>query len=145
VKTLSKASTRTLLQLIQGLGAGEARKVDNAQGAYMAVHVDVMCVEDRLDRQAKLVAIAHRFEQGGDLISDPDVEFLVVSTPGLDTLVYPLAIDQPLGYERSAWLNDYLTVKSLRPRTQAGLAVFCNTWMRNIREQQRLNEVEVGG
>ena len=129
MKAVSKSSGRILDALTRNLELGEARKVDNAPGAYMAVHVDH--VEDTALGPA--FAVAHYYEQGGDLIPDPDVVFL----RALDGRWYPLAFQNSLGYRRAAEVRADGEVM-VHPARQRDLASFSNMWVRNIREQQGL-------
>lgn len=133
MKTMNKTATKTLLALIDGLVPGQARKLDNAPGAFMPVSVDVLAENG----PTKLVAVAHRREQNGDLVADPDVEFLVVQMNG-EAFVSPTAIDHGFRYDRAATLGADLRVTEYRPRSQADLTSFCNTWMRNIKAQQEV-------
>lgn len=133
---LSAPATKVFLELVQGLAPGEAKVIDKASGVFMAVHVDCL----RAGPAGSLYAVAHRFEQNGDLCPDPDVEFYVVDDalePG-SKAVYPTAIDQPLSYRRHVEFGEDSRPSSLRPKAQADLASFCNGWMRNIRDQQGL-------
>lgn len=136
MKALSAASTRIFLRLVEGLAGGEARRFDNAPGAFMAVAVDCLSVSSA----GALYAIAHRYEQNGDLCPDPDVEFLVVDDPHQPgaKAVYPTAIDQPLGYRRYVEFDADGRPEGVRPAGQMSLASFCNGWFRNIRAQQGL-------
>jgi hypothetical protein len=80
------------------------------------------------------VSVSHYFEQNGDLMSDPDMVFLV----GPDGEWYPVEITQsPVGVYCNAVLEwDALGWPAqLYPRAQAGMASFARTWARNIREQ----------
>lgn len=126
MKLLNKTATRTFLQLVSGLQPGEARRIDHAPGAFMAVSVDFL----REEAGGRFYAVAHRYEQNGDLLPDPDVEFYVVGE-----LVAPVAIDQAPGYRRHVEFEAGRAVRMYR-RGQADLTDFCNLWMRNIREQQ---------
>lgn len=129
MKTLNKTAARTFLSLIDGLKVGEAKKIDNTDGAFMAVSVDFLA--EHADG-SKLYAVAHRFEQNGDLCPDPDVEFYVT-----DLGIAPTAIDQVVAYRRHVELENGRPVR-WSPRGQADLASFCNLWMRNIKSQQGL-------
>lgn len=124
MKTLNKTATKVFESLIAGLAVGQARKFDNAPGAFMAVSVD------RLSEN--LYAVAHRKEVNGDLVSDPDVEFYVAGG-----MVAPTAIDQSFGYRREVIFGEGGKITGYRPRGQADLTSFCNLWMRNIKAQQR--------
>jgi hypothetical protein len=129
MKTLNKSATRIFLNLIAGLEPGRAKKIDNAPGAYMAVHVD--CLSRSGDEG--IYAIAHRYEQRGDQVPDPDVEFYVTPLG-----VAPTAIDQSFGYRRWIDFDEAGQPKVRHASSQADLTSFCNTWLRSIREQQGL-------
>jgi hypothetical protein len=137
MRPLGPAATKIFLALIAGLHAGDARKLDNAPGAFMAVSVDNLAVTGA----GSLYAIAHRYEVNGDLVPDPDVEFYAVD----DSLrpdgkaVYPTAIDHgTLGYRRYVDFDASGHPARIASRAQASLAQFCDGWMRNIADQQRL-------
>ena len=129
MKTLNKTSERTFRLLIEGLAEpGDAKKIENSGGTFMAVSVDFL---QRNADGSCLYAVAHNFIQNGDVCPDPDVEFYVT---GLG--VAPTAIDQVVGYQRAVHFDDAGRPTGLKIREQADLASFCNTWMTNIREQQ---------
>jgi hypothetical protein len=134
VKSLNGRATKIFKTLVRGLEPGAARYVDNAKGTFMRVAIDCLA--------QGLFAVAHRFEQNGDLCPDPDVEFYV--SPSGD--VFPTAIDQfAAPYKR------YVEVVegggtwrwTGAERGQADLVEFCNMWMKNIEDQQRLAELGV--
>ncbi len=134
VKALSVSAARTFLRLVEGLRPGDAKKVDHAHGVFMAVAVDFL----QHGSAGSLYAIAHRFEQNGDLCPDPDVEFLVIESPVDGKAVYPTAIDQVIGYRRHVEFDGRCAPTKLDRRGQADLAAFCNQWMKNIQDQQGL-------
>ncbi len=123
--TLKIGATQVFNALTEDLPVGGSRKVDNAPDTYMAVHVERLT--------AKTYSICHYFEQNGDLCQDPEVVFLIcygwvmpvmfqqALPPVYRETVILDGADQPTGY-REAWLKD--------------LVVFCNTWLRNVSEQQ---------
>jgi hypothetical protein len=144
LRKLSVRATKVFLTLVDGLEAGSAKKIDNARGAFMAVSIDCLFVDRSLPDgrgRTSTYAIAHRYEANGDLIPDPDVEFLVVSDPQQpeSRAIYPTAIDHgPLGYRRYVHLDSAGEAVRVRPRGQADLARFCDLWMDNIAHQQGL-------
>jgi hypothetical protein len=126
------------MALIAGIPVGDARKIDNAGGAFMAVSVDHLA---RDSRGGSLYAVAHRYEANGDLVPDPDVEFYVVDDPAQpgDKAIYPTAIDHgPLGYYRHVRFDCAGQPARVACRGQAALAAFCDDWMRDIARQQGL-------
>ncbi len=131
MKALTAASARVFLKLIEGLAVGAGRRVDNAPGTFMAVLVDCLSIASA----GASYAIAHRYEQNGDLCPDPDVEFFVIDdpiTPG-GKVVYPMAIDQTIGYRRYVYLKSHGHPECVHLAGQANLTAFCNGWLRNIR------------
>lgn len=142
---LNKNATKIFLKLVDGLIAGQARKIDNARPTFMAVSVDYLTADRMRSNGAacgSLYAIAHRYEVNGDLVPDPDVEFYVVDDvmePG-QKAVYPTAIDHgPMGYHRHVDFDEAGHPARFARRSQADLTSFCNVWMRNIASQQRLD------
>jgi hypothetical protein len=137
MKKLGEAATRIFMTLTDGLHAGDAKRIDNAPGTFMAVSVDHLGGS----RRASVYAVAHRHEVNGDLVPDPDVEFYVSDDPSLPgtRAVYPTAIDHgPLGYHRHVDLDASGTPVRVASRGQATLASFCDDWMKAIAVQQRL-------
>lgn len=140
MKTLSKAATKTFLRLVAGLEPGQAKKVDNAAGAFMAVHVDFLRRIQDHGATVEFYAVAHRYEQNGDLVPDPDVEFCVVRPGGIGAvLVYPVAVDTGLVYRQYVYFDAVgaWPIRIDKARQQA-LAVFCGTWLKNIAQQQEV-------
>ena len=106
--------------------------IDNTAGTFMPVHVDKVA-----DTPAGTIfAIAHRYEQNGDLMSDPDMTFIV----GNGTGVFPITFQQDsIGlYQDAVQWGDGGEITGYRRRLQRDLTTFANQWMRNIGEQQRL-------
>lgn len=136
MKHINQEATKVLMGLIGQIPAGKTHvRIDNAPGAYMAVSVEVL----RTGVRRKLVSIAHRYEVNGDLVADPDVEFLVVNIGGGEMRAYPVAINHGQGAQEVAILDGALNPTGVRERSQRDVATFCGTWLRNIREQQGLS------
>ena len=144
MQKLNDRATRIFMTLVEGLRVGDAKKLDDAPGAFMAVSVDFLVGEELRTVSGPpwaLYAVAHYYRANGDLIPDPDVEFYVVDDPALPGVkaVYPIAIDHgPLGYHRYAELDGAGHLSRMVPRGQADLARFCDVWMKNIAAQQGL-------
>jgi hypothetical protein len=130
MKALNKRATEIFNKLTEGLTkVGDHCKIDNAAGSFMPVSIDVLEVSQEMMR----ISLAHNYIQEGDVMADPDVEFAI-----LPTGIFPLTFQQDnLGlYRRWAWQEDGKWF--YHPRGQADLTSFCNSWLRNIREQQNL-------
>lgn len=131
MKSLSKTATQVFLSLIEGLHSpGDSRKIDNTDGTFMAVHVELI----HQNQHGRHFSIAHYYEQNGDLMCDPDMTFLVTS----DTQVFPMTFRQD-GYFQINQVAVFFPDESLRyyPKMQADITRFANTWMKNIRNQQK--------
>jgi len=131
MKHLNKRGTRVMNVLTRQLTQlGHSHVVDNATGAFMAVHVERVAAKD----PGPVFSVTHYYEQNGDLMRDPDMEFL----RGADGGYYPISFWQDgaptLRREAVEWVGD--RIRGYRPRMQADLAAFANQWLANIKEQQ---------
>ncbi len=125
MKPISKTAQRIFATLTKGLCPGESRKIDNAPGCYMPLHVERLTV----DRYS----LAHYFESNGDLVPDPDGEFWI----GPDGRAYPVALQQCLGnYTVAIEFGDDDKPARFSPKAGRELASFAGQWLRNIKAQQ---------
>lgn len=134
MKALDTKARAVMEILIEGLQIGGHRVIDNAKGAFMAVHIEKL----RETEQGTLFSVAHYYEQNGDLMRDPDMEFLKV---GVD--FYPVYFRQDGGGARETEAAVYDSdgkIESYDLKVQAKLASFADQWMRNIKEQQNLKK-----
>jgi hypothetical protein len=130
LRATNRAARSVLEKLVEGLvDVGAHRRLDNAEGAFMAVSVE------RIDEtpHGPVFSVAHYLEQRGDLVPDPDVTFLRDEAGDF----YPLSYQDGRTYRRVVEFGAEGFVRVDR-RRQADLAVFASTWMRNMREQQGL-------
>ena len=110
---------------------GDHRKIDNAEGTFMSVHVE--CI-GRCN-YGLLYSIAHYYEQNGDMVCDPDMVFIKAETDGN---YYPVSFEQGGLIHREAVLIKNGIVTEFHDYDQRDQASFANVWMRNIKEQQNL-------
>ncbi len=140
MKSLNKSATKIFLSLIDGLKEGQAKKINNATG-FDPVSIDFLTSQPYHGAPGtvlEIYAVAHRYEQNGDLVPSPDVEFYVVRT-GAQVEVCPTAIDHgPMGYYRYVYFGDNGLPEKWNKKGQADLTSFCNQWMTNIKDQQGL-------
>ncbi len=124
-RPLNKAAQAILEILVRRLEVAEARTIDTAPG-IMAVHVD------RLSERR--YALAHRYEQNGDSMADPDMEFYRAQ----DGAFYACTFQQDnLGlYRVGLEISEDGQIQRQDLRIQADLTGFAGTWLRNIRVQQ---------
>ena len=130
MKSLNPKAQAIFDKLIDGLkNPGDSRKIDNSNGAFMAVHVE--CIDRRLGQP--VFSIAHYHEQNGDLCCDPDMTFWLK-----DGHAYPLTFEQAgVIYQVAARVEGESW--HLNAKLQAEITEFCNsTWFPNLREQQDL-------
>ena len=130
MKTLNAKAKAVFGKLVEGLdGDNPYRKIDNADGVFMPVHVDFLYESEH----GKVYAIAHNYTQAGDVMADPDMEFLANERG-----VFPLTYQQDgLGvFQVGLAIQEGKLL--IAPKLQADLAVFANTWMANIKDQQEL-------
>lgn len=129
---LNKTAYKTLAKLIEGLEINQSRKIDNASGIFMPVSVEVLEVKNSIKR----VAISHYYEQNGDLMADPDMEFLVMESIGFaQAVTYK---QDGLGiYQVARWIDENGR-ELCRPGLLRDINHFACQWMRNIRQQQGL-------
>lgn len=123
---LNKKATAVFRTLIDGLQKpGDARKINNAGAGIMPVSVDFL----RRCKQGEIYAIAHNYiHPSGDLVPDPDCEFLV-ATSG----IYPMTYQDQFVYRRLIDIVD--GVIHCNEKEQRDLVEFCNLWFGNLSEQ----------
>ena len=132
MKAISKNAKKVMDKLTENWDSvGNGRKIDNTNGTFMAVHVELVN-ECKL---GQIYSVTHYYEQEGDLMRDPDMEFI----KGEDGEYYPISFwqDAPLKRDEAVEWEDG-EIKGIRPKLQAQLATFANLWMKNIKEQQGL-------
>lgn len=127
MQTLNKTAAKILDTLTAGLKPGEARKLGEKGGAYMQVSVE--CLTEGH------YSVSHYFEQNGDLVPDPDMEFYKAETGAW----MPVNITMATGYYTKALsFGGNGQIASYSPGALRDLVQFANMWMRNIKDQQGL-------
>jgi hypothetical protein len=132
MKKLTQKAAQVFLKLIEGLNEpGDSKKIDNTNGAFMPVHVELL--RKTTQPVGFVFSVAHYYESNGDLVCDPDMTFLFLSAG----TIIPMTFEQGgLIYQEAATLEDgKLLVKESQQRD---ITSFANDWMKNIKEQQRL-------
>lgn len=133
MKAINKQAKKVMDLLTAELHAdtNDHKKIDHTKGVFMAVHVEFIgsC------SLGVIYSIAHYFTQNGDLMRDPDMEFI----KGEDGEYYPTSFWQDSPFVRDeplVWKDG--DIVSYSEQLQALLARFANMWMKNIKEQQGL-------
>lgn len=127
LKPLSMQAERIFRKLVQGLNQGEARKIDTTSGTFMPVNIEWL--------YDQVYSIAHYWTQNGDLMSDPRMEFMVFGEK-----VYPVHFRQdgmPACENEVLYHDEQGNLKIRNIKVQKDIAGFANTWMKNIKEQQK--------
>jgi ParB family chromosome partitioning protein len=135
MKAISKEAQSVLELLTEGLGgtADEeraSRTIDNAHGTFMAVTVERV--------GAELYSVAHYYQQNGDRMRDPEVVFWRRPRDGRFCPVEWTHDGIGVGYQRLVEFDDSGKPAGIMVRQQRSCAVFCATWMVNIKKQQKL-------
>ena len=141
MKFLNKTATATFARLIEELEySGKShRKIEN--GSYMPLSVEII---NQLDNGNKIVSLCHYGEMNGDLMADPEMNFLVFKT-AVQTYIVPL-------YYRNDYMrmeqtsihpekSDYTSYR-INKRLQADHTNFANGWLKNIKEQGFLEKLQ---
>lgn len=126
MRAINKKATAILTSIVEGMEPGTSKRIDNTDGTYMPLSVE------RLTENH--YSMAHYFEQNGDLVPDPDMEFY----RGEDGKFYPVAIQMSTGYYQRAINFDGDKVAGFYPRAQREQAVFAAQWLDNVKSQQGL-------
>ena len=132
MKYLNKKAKKIMDKLVDGLTEeGGHKKIDNAGPTFMPVVVELL----RDCELGKIYSVTHYYEQNGDAMRDPDMEFIKAK----DENYYPIYFRQDgvPGLEQEVLIyNDNGQIAQYRPKLMNDLARFGNTWMQNIKEQQ---------
>ncbi len=108
-------------------------KINNSEN-FMPVHVEKL----RESESFNLYYVAHYYEQNGDLMADPEIQF--IQSKSNPDMIFPVQYRMDgLGIDRDlAILKEDLSVDKYFPNLQHDTATFCTQWMRNIKNQQVL-------
>lgn len=100
---------------------------------------DSLVIERYCD-EPMFMSVAHYFEMNGDLVSDPQIEFLIK-----DDLWVPVSVEQYLGGYRRYIEVDYTTGNAgvTDRSSQSELAEFADMWAENIMDQGWLERAKL--
>ena len=127
LKHLNKRSTKIFDKIIEL----NVSKIDNTEG-FMPLHIDTEFETDN----GTAYSIAHYYEQNGDLMADPIMKLWKCKTTGL---VYPFyyGLDSLAIYQNTVFFENGKPHTFIRNR-QAEQTLFANSWLMNIKHQQKL-------
>jgi len=111
--------------LTAGMSVSDHKKIDNAEGTFMALHVE--CI-GRCNL-GPIFSLAHYYEQHGDLMRAPEMLFIQAEDGGY----YPAEIwqDAVNSHSVGVLIEDGLAVR-IDETEQADLTVFAEVWLKNI-------------
>lgn len=130
MRYINQEAQKVMDFLTHDLDGGKTRKIANST-AFMAVHVEKLWTGEMFT----CYSVAHYYTQEGDLMSDPRMEFLKAR----NGKYYPSYFRQDgfLGRDEESIVETSPQLK-YRPRMQREHAIFAGKWMKNIKNQQRL-------
>jgi hypothetical protein len=135
LRTLSPTAAAVMHVLTDGLEIGESRKLDRGDG-YQPVHVECL----HCSGLGVHFSVAHYFSQADDLVPDPAVTVVRRA----DGTWSPVSFHNSIAYRVAIHFHDNGTIE-VDEKEQRELVAFCQGWMNNIREQQRLSVPRRGG
>ena len=131
MKQLNVESTKTMNKLVGMVEDGYV-KVDNTDGAFMSVNVEVIFEDSKF----KIISLAHYFLQNGDLMADPEMCFLFEKMQGI---YFPIYYKQDsMGIEEESVEMENNEMKNVNLSMQLEHTRFANMWLKNIKYQQNL-------
>lgn len=134
MRAINKKAQKIMDTLVVGLDINNThRKIDNngADSGIMAVSINYLCHLAAGD----IISVAHYYKQNGDLLADPDINFLRAGGK-----YYPLTwrMDGIGVFREYVQFGEDGLIKSFEPRGQRETAEFAGGWMQNIKIQQHL-------
>lgn len=123
MRPLSKKHARILGDLTTGLDDEGHRRIDNTNGVFMPV------VVERIG--SNRFSVAHYYEQNGDLVPDPDLEFVTN-----DGAWFPAAVTHSSGHRRVLTTDADGRITHWSPSEYADLRRLACLLLSNIKAQQ---------
>ncbi len=131
MKHLNETAQEIFDTLIEGLDLVENhhKRIDNASGSFMPLSVELIAKNSI----GLTYSLAHYYIQNGDLMQDPEMLFIKHE----NGKTFPAMFQQaaPPIYEESIFWNKKWKVN---PCLQAEHTAFAHTWLKNIKNQQKL-------
>lgn len=117
-------------------------KHNHPEGCFMPVSVEIIGATP----EGQLMAVAHYYEQNGDLVPDPSVTFLrkpasLIESDAEIPSYIPVDYEDSLGQKVAVHFNDDSTVRAYNQRILIDLIRFTSIWMKNIKSQQAVKPV----
>lgn len=118
-------------EILRGLLALQTTKIDNSDGAFMPVHIEIVGRTEKYN----ILSLAHYGEQNGAAMRDPEMIF-ALHKESQQFIPYYYRNDYA-GIEQYSvkWTGEGVL---LNRRLQAQHTTFANQWLRNIATQQHI-------
>lgn len=117
--------------------------IDNSDGAYMPVHVEILDTYQGNGFARHFISVAHYGEVNGDLLADPDMTF-ILHLPDEENAAGAFAIpvefqnDYAGVYQKATKHDATYMPTAVRAALVHDLVDFCDLWFNNIRQQQEI-------
>ena len=137
MQSLNKTTTAIFQQLITLMNGKRHLKLDNSQGSFMPLIIEYLYSTVMADFSVDVYSLSHYYEQNGDLIPDPDMQFATRTSLNGELQIFPMTFQNALKYDEALFQNadnKWQYYKGL----QKDLATFANMWLKNIKFQQSL-------
>ena len=142
MRSINLEACEVMKKILEGLSdrPGSNKKIDNADGVFMYLAVELVGNVPNTGT-GQLISLAHYYEQNGDLMRDPEMIFWEGADAKGNTRYYPsYYLQDAVGVEQNSIIFDFekLKCKGFYRTMQKDQALFANTWMKNIEQQQGL-------
>ena len=128
MKQLNEKSTDTLNQMV-GMMDGWCVKIDHYCGEYMPVFISTTYEDDR----STIFTVGHYYSEEGDIIADPEMQFLKDKGTGS---YFPFYYRQDsLEIENYSVKIDDGLITNVNKSLQSEHSEFANQWLKNIKMQ----------
>jgi hypothetical protein len=133
---LDKKATQAFLKLVKLLpGELQHIKIDNTEETFMPVSFEFLFNVQFGPVQAKVYALAHFYKQNGDLVPDPDMQFMQFQQKGEDVIL-PMTYQDAMRFDECLF-QENIKWKVLKKKMHS-MVSFANIWLKNIEDQQGL-------
>lgn len=141
MKKLNQESTRIFLKLLKKLGKESSVQLQGTNIKPLSVELVQDEVATGTSEKGKLYSLSHMLNQGGGVLRDPEMCFIVVDKRETPSDVHKVAVYPQLYrqdnmdlYEECVVIDEG-EVKSFKPIWQEGHHIYATHWLKNIKEQ----------
>lgn len=136
IKKLSKKQTEIFKVLMEKAEKAEDKAIKlDAEGGFMPLNVEILYRTQVNGETTPVLALAHYFEQNGDLVPDPDMEVMYIPSKNS---VLPISYQNQIAYTRALFFDPEAKKWKGHPEKINDLVGFLGMWLENIAQQQEL-------